>query len=142
MTMKPTTKPTSGELIIGTMTFQRMPLPCHQCSLPGTDQMMEDQRLPEAASTAPQRPPTSACDELEGRPNHHVSRLQTIAAVNAQHSTGMVATCASTRPEAIVAATAVPKNAPMRLVTAASITACRGVSTLVETTVAMELAVS
>src|SRR5712671_6339407 len=106
------------------------------------DQMMEDQRLPEAASTAPQSPPTSACDELEGRPNHHVSKLQRMAATRAQQSTGMVATWASTSPDAIVVATAVPKNAPMRLVNAASSTACRGVSTLVETTVAMELAVS
>src|SRR5450756_190568 len=124
---KPTTKPTTGDVIIGTMTFQRMPLPCHQCSLPGMDQMMEDQRLPEAASTAPQRPPTRACEELDGRPNHHVSRLQRMAAVRAQHSTGMVATWASTSPEAMVAATALPKNAPMRLVKAASRTAWRGV---------------
>ena len=106
------------------------------------DQMMADQRLSEAANTAPQSPPTSACDELDGKPNHHVSKLQRMAAVSAQHSTGMVATWASTSPDAIVAATAVPKNAPMRFVTAASKIACRGVSTLVETTVAMELAVS
>src|ERR1039457_864976 len=112
------------------MTFQRTPLPCHQCSLPGTDQMMADQRLPEAASTAPHSPPTSAWEELEGSPNHQVSRLQTMADTSAQHSTGMVATCASTRPDAMVAATAVPKNAPMRFVTAAKPTAWRGVSTL------------
>ena len=42
----------------------------------------------------------------------------------------------------MVVATAVPMNAPPRLVTAASITACRGESTFVATTVAMELAVS
>ncbi len=65
-----------------------------------------------------------------------------MAATSAQHSTGIVATWASTRPDAMVVATAVPKKAPMRLVNAASITAWRGVSTLVETTVAMELAVS
>ena len=80
MTMNPTTNWMSGELIMGTMTFQRIPLPCHQWSLPGMDQMMEDHRLLDAASTAPQSPPTSACDELEGRPNHHVSRLQRMAA--------------------------------------------------------------
>src|SRR5260221_11188791 len=111
MTRKPTTKPTRGELIIGTMTFQRMPLPCHQCSLPGMDQMMDDQRLPEAASTAPQSPPTSACEELEGKPNHHVSRLQTMAAISPQHSTGMVAPCPSTMPAAVGWATGVPKHA-------------------------------
>src|SRR5271170_5149702 len=107
MSRKPTTKPTSGDKIIGMMTFQRMPLPCHQCTLPGMDQMMDDQRLPEAASTAPQSPPTRACDELDGRPNHQVSKLQRMAATSAQHSTGMVATWASTRPDEIVAATAV-----------------------------------
>ena len=81
---------------------------------------MIDDHLPEAASTAPHNPPISACDELDGSPNHHVSRLQTMAASKAQHTTGIVATCASTRPDAIVAATAVPKNAPMRFENAAS----------------------
>ncbi len=54
----------------------------------------------------------------------------------------IVTTPASTRPPVMVLATAVPSNAPKRLVHAASTTAWRGVSTLVETTVAMELAVS
>ena len=49
---------------------------------------------------------------------------------------------ASTSPEEIVLATAVPHSAPIRFVLAASTTAWRGVRTLVETTVAMELAVS
>jgi len=48
----------------------------------------------------------------------------------------------STRPEEMVLATAVPHMAPRRLVQAARRTAWRGVRTLVETTVAMELAVS
>ena len=42
----------------------------------------------------------------------------------------------------MVLATAVPQRAPSRLVVAASATACIGASTLVATTVAMELAVS
>ena len=63
-----------------------------QWSLPGTDQMMDDQRLPEAASTAPQSPPTSACEELEGRPDHQVIKFHAMAASMAQHRTGMVAT--------------------------------------------------
>ena len=42
----------------------------------------------------------------------------------------------------MVVATAVPHRAPIRLVQAAITTACRGVSTLVATTVAIELAVS
>ncbi len=47
-----------------------------------------------------------------------------------------------TKPLAIVAATAVPQKAPIRLVQAASIIAWRGVKTRVETTVAMALAAS
>ena len=42
----------------------------------------------------------------------------------------------------MVAATAVPVSAPIRFITAARITAQPGASTLVATTVAMELAVS
>src|SRR5690606_25478132 len=48
----------------------------------------------------------------------------------------------SIRPDAIVLATAVPASAPTRFMPAASPTACNGDSTLVATTVAMELAVS
>src|SRR5579863_4539672 len=103
--------------------------------------MMEVQ-LPEAATTAPQSPPIRAWEELEGNPNHQVSRFQAMAATMAQVSTGMVATWLSTKPEEMVAATALPQKAPSRFVTAASTMAWRGVNTLVETTVAMELAVS
>ena len=46
------------------------------------------------------------------------------------------------RPLAMVSATAVPVSAPIRFMPAASITAQPGESTLVATTVAMELAVS
>ena len=54
----------------------------------------------------------------------------------------VVTNFASTRPEVIVLATAVPTMAPPRLVMVASRIAWRGWSTRVETTVAMELAVS
>ena len=106
------------------------------------DQTSTFQWLCAAARHAPHKPPTSACDELDGRPNHHVRRFQAMAASNAQMSTCDVATLGSTRPEAMVLATAVPMNAPARLVTAASKTAWRGVNTFVAMTVAMELAVS
>ena len=49
---------------------------------------------------------------------------------------------ASMRPEEMVFATAVPRNAPNRLKNAASMIAWRGVSTLVETTVAIAFAAS
>src|ERR1051325_4823955 len=102
------------------------------------DQTNTLQLFPAAARHAPHKPPTSACEELAGKPNHHVSRFHAIAASNAQMSTSDVAIFGSTRPDAIVAATAVPVQAPTKFVTAASITAWRGLSTLVATTVAME----
>ncbi len=69
-------------------------------------------------------------------------RFQTIAPINAQKIVGMVTTCRSTIPFPIVEATAVPVSAPVRLKNAAIAIACRGVSTLVETTVAIALAAS
>ena len=48
----------------------------------------------------------------------------------------------SISPEEMVFATAVPHSAPSRFVPAAMATACFGVKTFVETTVAMEFAVS
>src|ERR1035437_2285599 len=142
MTRKPKTKPKTGDKIIGTMTFQISPVPNHQCFGLGTDQTRTSQLLWAAARHAPHKPPMSACDELDGIPNHQVNRFQRMAATRAQIRTSDVATFGSTRPEAIVLATALPMKAPTRLVTVASATACRGDNTLVATTVAMELAVS
>jgi len=65
-----------------------------------------------------------------------------IEPVSAQTSTPDEMNCESTSPEEMVLATAAPKKAPMRFVTAASRIAWRGVKTFVPTTVAMELAVS
>src|SRR5690348_6124134 len=99
---------------------------------------------PEAANAAPHSPPISACDDEDGSPSHQVIRFQMMAQISAQTSTP-APTCktpASIRPVAMVSATAEPSNAPARLVVAASSTACLGDSTLVATTVAMELAVS
>ena len=136
-------KPIKGEMTMGTMTLGITPLPSHQCA-PPCIQITEAKLLPEAAMAAPTNAPTSAWLELDGRPHHQVMRFHTVAASNAQISNCGPAsiTCVSIRPEAMVLATAVPHSAPIRLVIAASITACPGVSTLVATTVAMELAVS
>ena len=71
---------------------------------------------PAAATAAPTKPPTSAWLELLGNPQYHVARFQTIAPSNAQISTSCVTMRASTRPEAIVFATAVPHSAPIRFV--------------------------
>src|SRR5262245_49322883 len=103
---------------------------------------MTSQSPPEAERAAPQRPPINAWLELEGRPNHHVIRFQMMAPRRAEIRTWDVTIVVSTRPDAIVFATAVPTRAPVRSIVAASRTAWRGVRTLVETTVAIELAVS
>src|SRR5205085_3621378 len=130
---------------IGTITFQSNPPPFHQWTLLGCDQIIAFQLLCEAASAPPQSPPIRAWLELDGKPNHQVIRFQMIAPSRTQMVTleVMTASLASTRPVVMVWATALPNSiAPARFVTAARNTACRGVSTLVDTTVAMELAVS
>ena len=65
-----------------------------------------------------------------------------MAESRAASTVGMVTTFVSTRPLPMVAATAVPESAPTMFQHAAQIIAWRGVSTLVETTVAMALALS
>src|SRR5688572_23000095 len=138
----PSRKPKNGEVTIGRKTFHSRPLFELQPSSPSFDQISAPQLLCAADSAAPHRPPISACEDDDGSPRHHVIRFQTIAPSSAQISTCEVTatTSVSTRPEAIVLATAVPANAPIRLVTAASITAWPGESTLVATTVAIEFA--
>src|SRR5690242_1831953 len=93
-----------------------------------------------------------ACDEDVGRPHHHVSTSHTIAPTRPARTTYWVTI--STRqpgdamsnwimPLPMVLATAVPrKNAATKLKNAAQITASLGVSTRVDTTVAMLLAAS
>src|ERR1035437_9355118 len=104
MRRKPPTKPQMGEVTIGSTTFQSTPLPVHQWILPGMDQTMTPQLLFVAARHAPQRPPTSACEELAGKPTHQVIRLQAMAASRAQMRISEVTIFGSTRPEAMVCA--------------------------------------
>ncbi len=89
-------------------------------------------------------PPISAWEEEEGIPKCHVNRFQPIAPIRAASTSGwQFATISGwTMPDPSVLATFVPKNAPIRLRVAAMMTAVRGLSTLVETTVAMALAQS
>ena len=140
---RPRVKPASGELTMGTITFQKMPSLRVQCSA-SRAQISTSKSLPAAASAAPTSPPISAWLDEEGRPNHQVIRFQMMPPVSAQMISCELTstTSASIRQEEIVFATAVPINAPTRFITAASDTAWTGVSTLVATTVAMELAVS
>src|ERR671931_2489314 len=97
---------------------------------------------PDWTSAAPTRPPISACDELDGRPNHQVRRFQAMAPASAASSVCCVARFASMSPFATFFATAVVTNAPARLATAAISTAIRGVTARVPTDVAIALAVS
>src|ERR671930_385999 len=97
---------------------------------------------PDWTRAAPTRPPISACDELEGRPNHHVRRFHAIAPKSAASTVCCVARFASMRPLATFFATAVVTKAPARFATAAISTAIRGVTARVPTEVAIAFAVS
>ena len=143
MISTPRVNPAIGELIIGTITFHSRPL--FWVQLPRScDQISAFQSLCAAASAAPHRPPISACEDDDGRPSHQVIRFQVMPPPSAHSSTWAVTftTSVSTSPEEIVFATAVPAKAPIRFMLAARITALPGDSTLVATTVAIELAVS
>ena len=74
---------------------------------------------PDWASAAPTSPPISACDELDGRPSHHVIRFQTIAPISAARIVFSFARPVSMIPFPTVFATAVVTKAPARLATAA-----------------------
>jgi hypothetical protein len=124
-------KPISGDRIIGMATLLRM---TSQCTVVAE------------ATPAPVRPPMSACVDDEGSPNHHVMRFQAMAPMSPAST--MVSPWVpasppiSMMPDPIVVATSVPSSAPMRLNTAAMISATRGVSARVDTDVAMALAAS
>jgi hypothetical protein len=102
---------------------------------------------PPAAIPAPAKPPINVCEEEEGIPNHHVSKFHAIAAINPANITTNP-TCPEITSALTVFATvfATPWSLKIKkaakLKSAAQITAWKGVSTFVETTVAMELAAS
>src|SRR5881397_2121054 len=98
---------------------------------------------PALATAAPANPPINACDELVGNPQYHVIRSQTMAPTSPARIIHWSTTFDSTTPLPTVLATCTPKpKAATKLKKAAHTTACSGVSTRVETTVAMELAAS
>src|SRR5919199_1852990 len=122
-------KPSAGDASAGNTTLCVMS--CH--STP---------RDPDWTSAAPISPPISACDELEGRPNHHVSRFQAMAPITAASTVCSVASPVSMIPFPPVFAPAVVTKAPARFATAATRTAMRGESARVDTDVATAFAVS
>src|SRR6266571_2578735 len=98
---------------------------------------------PAFTMAAPAKPPMSACDELVGSPQYQVMRSQTIAPMSPARITHWSTTLVSTTPLPTVRATPTPKpKAATKLKNAAHTTAWSGVSTRVETTVAIELAAS
>jgi hypothetical protein len=98
---------------------------------------------PAFAMAAPAYPPSRACDDELGIPPYQVTRSQTIAPMSPPRMTLGSTTSMSISPLPIALATAVPTTkAAMKLKNAAQNTATPGVSTRVETTVAMELALS
>lgn len=129
MTRNASANPTIGDTTIGMTTLSRMPV--HLTVLAD-------------AMAAPTSPPISACDDDDGRPNHHVMRFQTIAPTSAASTTSspLSPSGASMMPLPTVCATPVPRNAPMRFIDAAMSRAARGVSARVDTDVAMALAAS
>src|SRR5438876_5116266 len=84
----------------------------------------------------------SACDELEGSPNHQVSKFQTIAPQRAASTVFSVARPVSMIPFPTVFATAVVAKAPAMFAHAATKTAFLGDSARVDTEVATAFAVS
>ena len=99
--------------------------------------------LPALAMVAPTMPPIKACELLEGMPYHQVITFQAMAPMSAPKITCWSTTPGSTMPLPTVAAT-LSWNTKMAttLKKAAKATACCGLSTPVDTTVAMELAAS
>ena len=126
---EPSRKPSSGEMTMKATVFQMPPA----TSASG----------PALATTAPAMPPISACDELDGMPHHQVMAFQAMAPMRAPNTTWWSTMPGSTMPLPMVAATLSWKKAIARtLKKAANSTACCGLSTPVDTTVAMEFAAS
>src|ERR1044072_420770 len=97
---------------------------------------------PAAATAEPTTPPISACEELDGRPNHQVRRFQEIAPIRPAKTIVGVITSASTTSLATVAATPTEMKAPTRVSSAAIPIATDGRAAPVEIEVATTLAVS
>ena len=79
---------------------------------------------PTEINTAPISPPISACDELDGKPNHHVSKFHVIAPISAAIMIfSSIKFGEETMPAPIVFATPVETIAPKKFKPAAIITA-------------------
>src|SRR5881394_857730 len=97
---------------------------------------------PAAATDDPTTPPISACEELDGSPNHQVIRFQAIAPIKPAKTIVGVITAASTTSFATVAATEIEMKAPTKFNNEATPIATCGRAAPVEIEVATTLAVS
>src|SRR5204863_4908609 len=126
---KPMVMPTSGAMTMKTPILM---------SPPGTSEPK-----PALITAAPAKPPMRACDDDVGRPQYHVIRAQKMAPARPARITHWSTMAGSTTPLPTVVATWTPKpKAATKLKKAAHTTACSGVNTRVEATVALELAAS
>ena len=92
---------------------------------------------------APAKPPMSACEELDGMPKYHVMRFHVDGADERRQGSPTDRRCSTRRcPCRWSSPPAHRSERATKLKKAAHATACLGVSTRVETTVAIELAAS
>src|SRR5438552_3973623 len=129
MSVPPTRRPTIGDTTMKT----RIRVIPDQTSTPG----------PALVTPAPAKAPISACEELVGRPQRQVIQSHVKAAARPAKISGRSITSGFTTLFPMVVATATPKpKAATKLKKAAHATAARGVSTRVDTIVAIEFAAS
>lgn len=129
MTMNAVTVPASGDITMNAKMLLNGPIAIDS--------------KPDLTIAAPINPPIRVCEELIGRPKNHVISIHEIAPNNAANITIGVIIAGFTIPLPIVFATLGSKTkSAMKLNIAAIPTAFMGDNTLVETTVAIELAES
>jgi hypothetical protein len=97
---------------------------------------------PALATPAPITPPISACDDEVGSPSHQVVRFHAIAPTSPANTTASLTMAGSMILPTVLATCVRNTRKAMKLKKAAQMTATLGFSTLVETTVAIELAAS
>src|SRR5919109_3942472 len=124
----PRTMPSSGDSTMNRMVFCRL--------------LAFSTPKPALAMPAPAKPPIRACEEEVGRPSHQVVRFQAMAPTRPAKMTASLTTFGSTVLPTVLATPVWKTRKATKLKKAAQITAARGVSTRVETTVAIELAAS
>src|SRR5215216_4648837 len=128
MSRKPRAIPNSGDRTMNRMVFSRL--------------AALRTLKPALATPAPAKPPMRACDEEVGRPSHQVRKFQLTAPMSPAKTTASLTTSGSTVLPTVLATCVWKTRKAMKLNRAAQTTAIRGVSTRVETTVAIELAAS